>query len=47
MGSLLAPVPANIFMGFHESKQLNEYNRSKRKFYLRFVDDIVAAFENE
>ena len=26
MGSPLAPVLANIFMGFHESKWLNEYN---------------------
>ena len=47
MGSPLAPVLANIFMGFHESKQLNEYNLNKPKFYLRYVDDILAAFDNE
>ena len=47
MGSLLAPVLANIFMGFHESKWLNEYNLNKPKFYLRHVDDILAAFDNE
>ena len=47
MGSPLAPVLANIFMGFHESKWLNEYNLSKPKFYLRYVDDILAAFDNE
>ena len=47
MGSPLAPVLANIFMGFHESKWLNEYNLNKPKFYLRYVDDILAAFENE
>ena len=47
MGSPLAPVLANIFMGFHESKWLNEFNLSKPKFYLRYVDDILAAFENE
>ena len=35
MGSPLAPVLANIFMGFYESKWLNEYNLSKPKFYLR------------
>ena len=29
MGSPLAPVLANIFMGFHESKWLNEYNLDK------------------
>ena len=47
MGSPLAPVLANIFMGFHESKWLNEYNLIKPKFYLRYVDDILAAFDNE
>ena len=47
MGSPLAPVLANIFMGFHESKWLNECNLNKPKFYLRYVDDILAAFDNE
>ena len=47
MGSPLAPVFATIFMGFHESKWLNEYNLNKSKFYLRYVDDILAAFDNE
>ena len=47
MGSPLAPVLANIFMGFYKSKWLNEYNLNKPKFYLRYVDDIVAAFGNE
>ena len=47
MGSPLAPVLANIFMGFHESKWFNEYNLNKPKFYLRYVDDILAAFDNE
>ena len=50
MGSALAPVLANIFMAFHESKWLNEYNLNnlnKPKFYLRYVDDILAAFGNE
>ena len=47
MGSPLAPVLANIFMGFHESKRSNEYNLSKPKFYLRYVDGILAAFHNE
>ena len=44
MGSPLAPVLANIFMGFYESKWLNEYNLNKSNFYLRYVDDILAAF---
>ena len=47
MGSVLAPVLANIFIGFHESKWLDEYNLSKPKFYLRYVDDVLAAFDNE
>ena len=47
MGSPLAPILANILMGFNESKWLNEYNLNKYKFYLRYVDDILAAFEKE
>ena len=47
MGSPLAPVLANIFMGFRESKGLNEYNLNKPKFYLRYVDDILAACDIE
>ena len=47
MGSPLALVLANIFMGFHECKWLNEYNLKKPKFYLRYFDDIVTAFKNE
>ena len=47
MGSPLAPVLANIFMGFYKSIWLNEYNLNKPKFYLRHVDDILAAFEME
>ena len=44
MGSPLALALANIFMGFHESKWLNEYNLNKLEFYVRQVDDILAAF---
>ena len=44
MGSPLASVLANIFMGFYESKWLNEYNLNKPKFHLRYDDDILAAF---
>ena len=47
MGSPLAPALANIVMGFYESKWLNEYNLNKPKFYLRYVDNITAAFDNE
>ena len=47
MDSPLAPVLANIFMGFHKSKWLSEYNLNKPKFYIRYVDDILAAFDND
>ena len=47
MGTPLAPALANIFMGFHESNWLNEYSLNKPKFYLRYVGDILAAFDNE
>ena len=47
MSSPLAPALANIFMGFYESKWLNEYNLNKPKFYFRYVDDILDAFDNE
>ena len=47
MSSTLAPVLANILRDFHESEWLNEYNLSEPKFYLRYVDDILAAFDNE
>ena len=47
MGFPLAPVLANIVMGFYESKWLNEYNLNKPKFYLRYVDDILSVFDNE
>ena len=45
MCSLLAPVLANIFMGFYKSKWFYQYNLNKPKFYLRYVEDILAAFE--
>ena len=47
MGSPLAPVLANIFMGFYESKWLDEYNLNKPQFHLSYVDDILAAFDKE
>ena len=47
MVSPLAPVLANISMGFFESKWLNEYNLNKPKFYLRYVGEISSAFDKE
>ena len=34
-------------MSFYKFKWLNEYNFNKPKIYLRYVDDILAAFEKE
>ena len=36
-----------MFIDFYESKSLNEYNFNKPKFYLRYINDILAAFDNE
>ena len=47
MRSPLTPVLANIFMCFYKSKWLNEYNLNKPKFYLIYVDDMLAAFDKE
>ena len=47
MGSPLAPVFANILMDFYESKWHNEYNLNRPKFYIRYVDDLLAAFDSE
>ena len=34
-------------MGFYESKWLNESNLNKPKFYLRYADEILSAFDKE
>ena len=34
-------------MAFYKSMWLNECNLNKPNFYLRYVDDILAAFGNE
>ena len=48
MISPLHPVLANIFIGFYIlSKWLNKCNLNKPNFYLRYVDDILAAYDNE
>ena len=47
MCSPLPTVLVNIFMVFYESKGLHECNLNKPKFQLRYVDDILAAFDNE
>ena len=47
MGSPLAPELSNILMIFYESNSLNENNLNKSKFCLKYVDDILAAFDKQ
>ena len=47
MASPLAPVLANIFMGFYKTKWLDEYNLNKPQFYLIYAEDILAAFDSK
>ena len=45
MGSPLAPILANLFMGHHEQEWLRHENASIVKFYKRYVDDIFCIFK--
>ena len=46
MGSSLAPVLANFFMGHYEKLLLNNYTGLKVLYYRRYVDDIICCFKN-
>ena len=46
MGSPLAPVLANFFMGHYEKFWLNNYTGPKVLYYRRYVDDIICCFRN-
>ena len=47
MVSPFGSVLANVFMGFYKHKWRNEYELNKPIFYLRYVDDILAAFDKD
>jgi len=47
MGSTLAPVLANLFMGHHERIWLQQYDGPAISFYRRYVNDIFCLFNNE
>ena len=47
MGSPLAPVLANLFMGHHENIWLDQYGDSEVLFYRRYVDDTFCLFHSE
>ena len=47
MGSPLGPTLANIFLGYHEQKWLEECpSEFKPSYYRRYVDDIFLLFKN-
>ena len=47
MGSLLAPILANLFMGYHEKDRIEKAEVVKPAFYKRYVDDIFEVLESE
>ena len=47
MGSPLAPVLANLFMGHNEKDWIENYKGSKTLFYRRYVDDTFCVFDRE
>ena len=47
MGSPLAPILANLFMGYHEEQWIGSYKDSQLLYYRRFVDDNFCLFHNE
>ena len=47
MGSPLAPVLANLFMGHHEKIWLEQYQGPELLFYRRYVDDTFCLFHSE
>ena len=47
MGSPLAPILANLFMGHHEDLWLSNYSDSVVLFNHRYVDDTFGLFHSE
>ena len=47
MGSPLAPVLANLFLGHYENIWLNKYPGPTVHFYRRYVDDTFCLFNTE
>ena len=46
MGSPLAPVLANLFMGHYEKECLSNYDGVLPSYYTRYVDDIYSVFNS-
>ncbi|XP_057308273.1 uncharacterized protein LOC130646150 [Hydractinia symbiolongicarpus] len=47
MGSPLAPILANLFMGVKEKEWIKNYSGCGPTYYRRYVDDIFALFNDE
>ena len=47
MGSPLGPVLANLFMGFHEKRWLDQFQFCDVLLYGRYVYDIICLFNSE
>ena len=47
MGYPLCPVLANLFIGYHEKKWLQELDKEKVLMYKGYVDNIFCMFGNE
>ena len=47
MGSPLAPILANLSMGYHEEQWISNYKDSQLLYYRRYVDDTFCLFHNE
>ena len=46
MGSPLAPILANLFMGHYEKGWLENFDAAKVYFYRRYVDDTFFLLNN-
>ena len=46
MGSTLAPVLANLFMGNNEKLWIENFQGTPPSYYRRYVDDIFSVFNN-
>ena len=46
MGSPLAPILANLFMGHFEKECLSNYDGVLPSYYTRYVDDIFSVFNS-
>ena len=47
MGTPLAPIVANLFMGYHAEQWIDNYKDSQLLYYRRYVDDTFCLLHNE